>query len=52
MVADASEAVRQLAQALSDPVRIRITAVLIEQELTIEQIAAELGLRPAISRGT
>ncbi len=46
MVADASEAVRQLAQALSDPVRIRITALLIEKELTIEQIASELGSRP------
>ena len=46
MERDASEAIRQLAQALSDPVRIRIAAVLIEQDLTIEQIAVELGLRP------
>ncbi|MGA7668962.1 MAG: DUF2087 domain-containing protein [Nitrolancea sp.] len=47
MERDATEAVRQLAQAMSDPVRIRIAAVLIDKELTIEQIASELGLRPA-----
>ena len=47
MEREATEAVRELAQALSDPTRIRIAAVLLEKELTIEQIAVELRLRTA-----
>ncbi len=47
METDANEAVVQLARALSDPTRIRIAAALIEQELTLEQIAIAAGVRPA-----
>lgn len=51
MGSNVNEAVIQLARALSDPTRLRIAALLIESELTLDQIATELGLRPAdISR--
>ena len=43
---DTDSPVFQLARALSDPLRIRIAALLVEHELTLEQIATELRLRP------
>jgi hypothetical protein len=51
MESEANAAVIQLARALSDPTRLRIAARLVDAELTIEQIAAELRLRmPDVSR--
>ena len=46
MVTDANDAVIQLARALSDPARLRIAALLVETECSLDQIAAALKLRP------
>ncbi len=47
MEMDANDAVIQLARAMSDPIRIRIAATLVDHEFTLEQIATALDLRPA-----
>ncbi len=46
MEADVNEAVMQLARALSNPARLRIAALLVESECSLDQIASALKLRP------
>lgn len=44
---DPTAAVYRLARALSDPTRLRIAAMLVEQTCTIDELARALGLRPS-----